>query len=68
MSERCKSNKICVYKGNEFENRSRKLWSQDDDIEMNSTHNEGKSVVAERLLELKKVKSINDFNFRKVTY
>ena len=42
-----KPNKIWVDKASEFYNRSMKLWLQDNDIEMYSTHNEGKSVVAE---------------------
>ena len=36
-----KPNKIWVDKVNEFYNRSMKLWLQDNDIEMYSTHNEG---------------------------
>ena len=43
-----KPNKIWVDKGSEFYNRSMKSWLEKNDIEMNSTHNEGKSVVAER--------------------
>ena len=35
-------------KGSEFYNRSMKSWFQDIDLEMYSTHNERKSVVAER--------------------
>ena len=46
-----KPNKIWVDKGSEFYNRSVKSWLQDNDIEMNSTHNEGKSVVAERFIK-----------------
>ena len=38
-------------KGSEFYNRSMKSWSEKDDIEMHSTHNERKSVVVENLLE-----------------
>ena len=45
-----KPNKIWVDKGNEFYNSSFKKWLKDNDIEMYSTHNEGKSVVAERYL------------------
>ena len=40
---------ICVDKGTQFYNRSIKSWLQDNDIEIYSTHNEGKNVVAERL-------------------
>ena len=43
----CKAKKIWVDKGNEFYNRSMKPWLQDNIIEMVSTHNVGKSVVAE---------------------
>ena len=42
-----KPNKIWVDKGSEFYNRSVKSWLEKNDIEMYSTHNEGKSVVAE---------------------
>ena len=45
-----KPNKIWVDKGCKFYNRSMKLWLQDNDIEMYSTFNEGKSVVAERFI------------------
>ena len=40
---RCKSKKIWVDKGNKFYNRSTKSWLQDNDIEIYSTFNEGKS-------------------------
>ena len=43
-------NKIWVDKGGEFYNNSYKKWLQDNNIEMYSTHNEGKSVVAERFI------------------
>ena len=45
-----KSNKIWVGKGSKFYNNSLKKWSRDNDTEMYSTHNEGKSVVAERFM------------------
>ena len=45
-----KPNKIWVDKGSEFYNRSMKSWLEKKDMEMYSTHNEGKSVVAERLI------------------
>ena len=41
-----KQNKIWVDKGSEFDNRSIKSWLQKNDIEIYSTHNEEKSVVA----------------------
>ena len=49
-----KPNKIWVDKGSELYNKSIKLWLEKNDLEMYSTHNEGKSVVAERVLRLKK--------------
>ena len=45
-----KPNKILVGKGSEFYNRSMKSWLEKNVIEMYSTHNEGKSVVAERFI------------------
>ena len=41
--------KIWVDKGSEFYNNYFKKWLKDNDIEMYSIHNEGKSVVAERI-------------------
>ena len=49
-------NKIWVDKGSEFYNASFKKWLQDNDIVMYSTHNEGKSVVAERFIRTLKNK------------
>ena len=46
-----KPNTIWVDKGSEFYNRSMKSFLQNNNIEMYSTHNEGKSVIAERFLE-----------------
>ena len=51
-----KSNKICVSKGSKFYNRSMKSCLQDNHIETHSTHNEGKSVVAERFVRTLKIK------------
>ena len=45
-----KPNKILVDKGSDFYNRSMKSWLEKNDIEMYSTHNEEKSVVAERFI------------------
>ena len=45
-----KPNKVWVDKGSEFYNRSMKSWLEKNDIEMYSTHNEGKSVAAERFI------------------
>ena len=51
-----KLNKIWVDKGGEFYNNYFKKWLQDNDIVMYSTHNEGKSVVAERFIRTLKNK------------
>ena len=45
-----KPNKIWVDKGSEFYYNSFKKWLKDNDTEMYSIHNEGKSVVAERFI------------------
>ena len=45
-----KPNKMWVDKGCEFYNRSMKLWLEKNDIEMYSTNNGGKSVIAERFI------------------
>ena len=52
----CKPNKIWVDEGSEFYNNSFKKWLKGNDIEMNSIHKEGKSVVAERLIRTLKTK------------
>ena len=51
-----KPNKIWVDKGSEFYNNSFKKWLEDNDIKMYSTHNQGKSVVAERFIRTLKNK------------
>ena len=51
-----KLNKIWVDKGSEFYNSSFKKWLKDNDIDMYSTHNKGKSVVAERFIKTLKTK------------
>ena len=55
-----KPNKIWVDKGSEFYNISIKSFLQNNDIEMYSAHNEGKSVVAKRFIRTcKKIKFTN---------
>ena len=49
-------NKIWVDKGKEFYNNSFKKWLKDNDIEMYSIHNQGKSVIAERFIKTLKNK------------
>ena len=51
-----KPNKIWVDQESEFCNSSFKNFLKGNDIEMYSTHNEGKSVVAERFIETLKTK------------
>ena len=51
-----KPKKIWVDKGGEFYNNSFKKWLKDENIEMYSTHNEGKSAVAERFIRTLKSK------------
>ena len=51
-----KNNKIWVDEGSEFYNAYFKKWLRDNDIVMYSTHNEGKSVVAERFIRTLKSK------------
>ena len=51
-----KANEICFDKGSEFYNTSMKLLLEEDGIEMYSTHNEGKSVIAERFIRTLKNK------------
>ena len=51
-----KPNKIWVDKGSEFYSASFKQWLRDKDIVIYSTHNEGKSVVAERFIRTLKSK------------
>ena len=62
-----KPNKIWVDKGSEFYNASFNKWLQDNDIVMYSTHNEGKSVVAERLTKKQNLQTC-DFNIKKCVY
>ena len=49
-------NKIWLDKGSEYYNNSFKKWLKDNDIEIYSIHNEGKSVVAERFIRTLKNK------------
>ena len=51
-----KPKKIWVDKGSEFYNSSVKKWLKDNNIEMYSIYNEGKSVVAERFIRSLKIK------------
>ena len=54
-----KPNKILVDKGSEFYNNFFKKWLKDNVAEICSTHNKGKSVVAERFIRTLKTKIYN---------
>ena len=65
----CNPNKIWVDKGSEFYSRSMRSWLEKDVIEVYSTHNEGKSVIAERCIRILKNKIYKcDFSFKKCFY
>ena len=51
-----KPNKTWVDKGTEFPNKSMKSWLEDIDIKIYSTHDDGKSVIAERFIRILKNK------------
>ena len=56
ISKGCKPNKIQVDQGGEFYNNLFKRFLKINNIEMYSTYNEGKSVVAERFIRTLKNK------------
>ena len=58
-----KPNKIWVDKDSEFYYRSMKSWLQENDIEIYSTHNEGKFVVSERF-----IRTFNSKIYKYMTY
>ena len=51
-----KPNKIWVDKGSEFYNNSFTKWLKDNNIEIYSIHNDGKSVAAERFIRILRTK------------
>ena len=53
----CMPTKIWNGRDNEFDDSSFKKWLQENDIEMYSTHIEGKSVVTERFIRTLKTKA-----------
>ena len=59
MFQNRKINKIWVDTGSKFYNSSLKKWLKDNDIEISSIHNEGRSVVAERFVRTLKSKIYN---------
>ena len=55
-NSKIKPNKVWVDQGSEFYNTHFKKWLKDNNIEMYSTHNEGKYVVVERFIRTLKNK------------
>ena len=47
----CKANKLWLGQGREFFNKLMQEWLENNDISMYSTHNEDKSVIAERFIK-----------------
>ena len=63
------TNETSVDKDSEFYNRSMKSLFQNNDIEMYSAHNEGKSAIAERLIRTFKTKFVNiSLQYQKLVY
>ena len=67
-SSKRKPNKIQVDKGSEFHSRPMKSWLEKNDIEMYSTHNEEKSVVAETFTRTLNNKIYNHLSIKKSVY
>ena len=61
-----KPNKIWVDKGSEFYNNYFKKWLKDNNIEMYSIYNEGKSVVAERFIRTLKIKIYKYMTWKRI--
>ena len=61
-----KPNKIWVDRGSEFYNKSMKSWLEKNGIEMYSTHNKGKYVIAERFIRALKNKIYRYMTFQKM--
>ena len=61
-----KPNKIWVDQGSEFYKNSLKDFLKINDIEMYSTYNEGKSVVAERFIRTLKNKIFKHMTFQRM--
>ena len=51
-----KPNRLWVNPGREFYDKLMQEWLDNNDVLMYSTHNEGKSVIAERFIKTLKVK------------
>ena len=63
-SSKRKPNKLWVGQGSDSYNIPFKKWLKDSDIKMYSTHNEGKSVVAETFIRTLKNKTFKHFLLR----
>ena len=62
-----KPNKTWLAKGSEFYNKSMRSWLEKSAVEMYSTHNEGKSVIAKRFIRTlkNKIYKIHDLIIQK---
>ena len=58
----CKPNKLWVYQEREVYNKLTQQWLDNNDISMYSTHNEDKSVIAEKF-----IKTLKSKIYKKVT-
>ena len=61
-----RSNKLWVDQEKEFYNSLIQIWLDDNNISMHSTHDEGKSVVVERVIKTLKIKIYKKLQIRKV--
>ena len=52
----CKPNKLWVYQGRELHNKLIQEWLKNNDILIYSTHNEDKSLIAEKFIKTLKAK------------
>ena len=52
----CKPNKLWVYQEREFHNKLIQEWLKNNDILIYSTHNEDKSLIAEKFIKTLKAK------------
>ena len=61
-----RSNKLWVDQEKEFYNSLIQIWLDDNNISMHSTHDEGKSVVVERVIKTLKIKIYKKLQIIKV--
>ena len=61
-----RSNRLWVDQEKEFYNSLIQIWLDDNNISMHSTHDEGKSVVVERVIKTLKIKIYKKLQIIKV--